>query len=158
NAAYLLISLMIGFIAGVLAGLAVGLSHFKQIDLDNAKVLIGIAVAGYAGSDFIENALSIIIPSGTKPPAVSAAPKQRVGPEGGSNADVQALAGPVNRLTDAVNALKYSIPPAAAAPPILAAPAAADVASVLTSAFRSCAPHVRTDVWVGPLTDAFSKF
>ena len=73
NAAYLVISLMIGFIAGVLAGLAVGLSHFQQIDLNNAKILIGVAVAGYAGTDFIENTLSIIIPTSTKPPATKQA-------------------------------------------------------------------------------------
>jgi hypothetical protein len=103
NAAYLLISLMIGFIAGILAGLSVGLSHFKEINLDDAKLLIGIAVAGYAGADFIENALSIIIPTGAKTPDVKAPDAK---PDGGAgaalNTSVQALAGHVNRLIDTV--------------------------------------------------------
>jgi hypothetical protein len=33
-----------------------------KIDRANIKALLGIAVSGYAGADFIENSLSIIIP------------------------------------------------------------------------------------------------
>ncbi|HEX8827640.1 MAG TPA: hypothetical protein VF778_05965 [Xanthobacteraceae bacterium] len=67
SAAYFCLSLMIGFIAGVLAGIAVGLNKLLTIDVNNLKTLLGIAVAGYAGADFIENTLSIVIP-GTAPP------------------------------------------------------------------------------------------
>src|ERR1700743_1478921 len=58
NAAYLLISLLSVFITGILAGSVLALGHFKNIDVSNAndvKVLIGVVVAGYAGTDFIEN-------------------------------------------------------------------------------------------------------
>jgi hypothetical protein len=74
NAAYLVISLMIGFIAGILAGLSVGLSNFEHIDLNHMTFLLGIAAAGYAGTDFIENSLSLFVPPAPKQPA------QPVGP------------------------------------------------------------------------------
>jgi predicted chitinase len=153
NAAYLLISLMIGFIAGVLAGLAVGLSHFKQINLDDAKVLIGIAVAGYAGTDFIENTLSIIIPTGAKAP--DAKPDNSAGTA--LNTNVQALGSHVNRLADAVATLQTSYTGSLATTMSGAAPPA-DVVPGLAAAFRSCASLVHTDVWVAPLSDAFSKY
>jgi predicted chitinase len=151
NAAYLLISLMIGFIAGVLGGLAVGLSHFQQIDLNNAKALIGIAVAGYAGTDFIENTLSIIIPGNTKP---SAATRDK---DSGSalNGTVQVLGSHVNRLVDTVAAFRSAAGPALA---MSAAPPSADVVPGLAAAFRSCAPRVRSDIWAAPLSDAFGKY
>jgi predicted chitinase len=153
NAAYLMISLMIGFIAGVIAGLAVGLSHFKQIDLNDAKVLIGIAVAGYAGTDFIENTLSIIIPTGARTPAA----KLDDGTGPALNANVQALGGHVNRLASMVATMRYAASPAPApAPP--AAPPSADVVPGLAAAFGSCAPLVHTDIWVPQLSTAFSKF
>ena len=60
NAAYFLISLMIGFIAGVLAG--IGISVGIEVKSPSISVLLGIAVAGYAGADFIENAFTRIIP------------------------------------------------------------------------------------------------
>src|ERR1700722_17829533 len=66
NAAYLLVSLMIGFIAGVVAGLAM----YDQIFAANAatdgatnlKVLLGLAGSGYIGADFVENAARTLIP------------------------------------------------------------------------------------------------
>lgn len=63
SAAYFALSLMIGFIAGVVAGFALGLQNFLQVDLSDPKILLGIAAAGYAGADFIENSLSIVIPA-----------------------------------------------------------------------------------------------
>lgn len=66
SAAYFSLSLMIGFIAGVLAGLVVGVNTLLKLDPENLKVLIGIAASGYAGADFIENSLSIVIPGGTQ--------------------------------------------------------------------------------------------
>jgi hypothetical protein len=69
NAAYLLVSLMIGFIAGVVAGLALNWDVVtgalaSGIDI---KTLLGIVAAGYAGADFIENSFSNIIPNAPNP-------------------------------------------------------------------------------------------
>jgi putative chitinase len=47
------VSLMIGFIAGVLAGLGLGLSKLLKAP-DDFQMLLGIAAAGYAGTDFVE--------------------------------------------------------------------------------------------------------
>ncbi len=63
--AYLVLSLMIGFIAGILAGLALNLQTVITVDPGNWKLLLGIAGSGYIGADFIENAMSIVVP-GTK--------------------------------------------------------------------------------------------
>ena len=60
--AYFATSLMIGFIAGALAGVLIGLDKLMHFDADNINVLAGIAAAGYAGVDFIENAFFHIIP------------------------------------------------------------------------------------------------
>jgi hypothetical protein len=64
--AYLALSLMIGFIAGALAGIALNLETIITVDPSNWKLLVGIAGSGYIGADFIENAMSVVIP-GTKP-------------------------------------------------------------------------------------------
>jgi predicted chitinase len=83
NAAYFGLSLMIGFIAGVLAG--VGLMAAATPDLKtmmgnlDLKTLLGVAAAGYAGADFIENAFTRLIPGigttpATAPGAVAPAP------------------------------------------------------------------------------------
>jgi predicted chitinase len=60
--AYLVLSLMIGFIAGILAGLALNLQTIITVDPGNWKLLLGIAGSGYIGADFIENAMSIVVP------------------------------------------------------------------------------------------------
>ncbi len=60
--AYFATSLMIGFIAGALAGVLIGLDKLMHFNADNINVLAGIAAAGYAGVDFIENAFFHIIP------------------------------------------------------------------------------------------------
>jgi predicted chitinase len=78
NAAYFGLSLMIGFIAGVLAG--IGLVAASGTDVKSFlttldfKTLLGIAAAGYAGADFIENAFTRILPGmGTTPATAPAA-------------------------------------------------------------------------------------
>ena len=53
-AARLFVSLMIGFLAGVAAGLALGLDKLLVLDSGGLQVMLGIAAAGYAGTDFIE--------------------------------------------------------------------------------------------------------
>ncbi len=70
SAAYFALSLMIGFIAGLVAGLVAGLKKFTNINLDDPKLLLGIAASGYAGADFIENSLSIVIPPSPRLPPV----------------------------------------------------------------------------------------
>ena len=77
--AYLALSLMIGFIAGVLAGIALNLETIITVDPGNWKLLVGIAGSGYIGADFIENAMSVVIP-GTRPTQAKKAPPPAVGP------------------------------------------------------------------------------
>jgi putative chitinase len=50
---WFLVSLVIGFIAGVIAGLSLGLSKLLKTP-DDMQLLLGIAAAGYAGTDFVE--------------------------------------------------------------------------------------------------------
>jgi predicted chitinase len=74
--AYLVLSLMIGFIAGILAGIALNLENIIAVDPSNWKLMLGIAGSGYVGADFIENTMSVVIPGTrtvakkTPPPAV----------------------------------------------------------------------------------------
>jgi len=154
NAAYLLISLMIGFIAGVIAGLALGLGNLAKIDPSDIKTLLGIAAAGYAGTDFIENSFSIFIPNktaganaGTQPTASSV-----------SNLDssVQTLTGHVVNLNDTISTLPLKLAPAPAPAPA-PVPSTVDVAR-LTAAMKSCAPRVNADLWAPLLDTAFSSY
>ena len=69
NAAYLFVSLMIGFIAGIVAGLALNWNDVTGASGIDMKTLLGLVAAGYAGADFIENSFSSIIPGLTPPPA-----------------------------------------------------------------------------------------
>jgi predicted chitinase len=82
NAAYFGLSLMIGFIAGVLAGIGLMVASadlkIMMANLD-FKTLLGVAAAGYAGADFVENAFTRLIPGigttpTTAPGAVAPAP------------------------------------------------------------------------------------
>ena len=76
SAAYLFVSLMIGFIAGVLAGIAMGLENLVKIT--DMQILLGIAAAGYTGVDFIENMFSHLIPglgNDPSPPQAAVAPQ-----------------------------------------------------------------------------------
>src|SRR5271167_2360983 len=71
--AYLVLSLMIGFIAGVIAGIALNLENIITVDPSNWKLLLGFAGSGYIGADFIENTMSVVIP-GTRRAAPKAPP------------------------------------------------------------------------------------
>jgi hypothetical protein len=77
--AYLVLSLMIGFIAGILAGIALNLENIITVDPGNWKLMLGIAGSGYVGADFIENTMSVVIPgtsSATRsPPPVPVPPR-----------------------------------------------------------------------------------
>jgi predicted chitinase len=85
--AYLVLSLMIGFIAGILAGIALNLENIITVDPSNWKLLLGIAGSGYIGADFIENTMSVVIPGKTRdeppkpePPVVVRPPEPVVMP------------------------------------------------------------------------------
>jgi predicted chitinase len=72
DAAYFTLSLMIGFTAGILAGFLIGLDKFAKIDPNDPKLLLAIVAAGYAGTDFIENAFTNLVPKSIRPPQLHA--------------------------------------------------------------------------------------
>jgi soluble lytic murein transglycosylase-like protein len=72
SAAYLLFSLMLGFIAGMLAGIALKAQNLTQIDPDSWRELLGIIASGYVGADFIENTMNIVIPRAAAPAGAAA--------------------------------------------------------------------------------------
>lgn len=86
NAAYFFLSLMIGFIAGILAGLGL-MAASKDLTTFHPELstLLGIAAAGYAGADFIENTFTHLIP-GIGNTAGGAAPGGGGGASGGGAA------------------------------------------------------------------------
>ena len=49
-----LISLVVGFVAGMVAALSLGLSKLIPVNFDNTALLLGLAAAGYGGTDFLE--------------------------------------------------------------------------------------------------------
>ena len=120
SAAYLLVSLMIGFIAGVVAGLAM----YDQIFAANAatdgatnlKVLLGLAGSGYIGADFVENAARTLIPGAGRAQPQAVAPPAGANPvavapqnlDAGKLADVDARVG----VLEAVNAQALTATPA----------------------------------------------
>jgi putative chitinase len=66
---WFLVSLAIGFIAGIIAGLSLGLSKLLKTP-DDLQLLLGIAAAGYTGTDFVE-AFSSRFSGGLMPKQVS---------------------------------------------------------------------------------------
>ena len=80
----LVFSLLVGFIAGIIAAISIGLNKLIEIDLGNLSTLLGIAAAGYAGTDFIEAMAPTIVGAAGKtatpnPPA----PAEAITPAGG---------------------------------------------------------------------------
>jgi len=128
DAAYFALSLMIGFIAGILAGLALGLTTLADLHAD-PKLLLGLAAAGYAGTDFIENAFTNLIPKPVFPPSVPAASAPPAAP---------------------------ALAPRASAGGAPATPVA--VQSAFDQALHQVAPGVDVAAWHDPLTAAFAKF
>jgi hypothetical protein len=49
-----LVSLVVGFVAGMVAALSLGLSKLIPVNFDNTELLLGLAAAGYGGTDFLE--------------------------------------------------------------------------------------------------------
>lgn len=54
SASWFFVSMTIGFVAGVIATLTLGVGKLLSFDPDNTQLLVGIAAAGYAGTDFVE--------------------------------------------------------------------------------------------------------
>ena len=67
DAAYFALTLGIGFIAGVMAGFIIGLDQVAGITLKDPKLLFALMAAGYAGTDFIENAFTNLMPKFNAP-------------------------------------------------------------------------------------------
>ena len=110
NVAYFGLSLMIGFIAGVLAGIGIGVDQVAKVTPDNLKLLLGIAAAGYAGADFIENAFTRLIPglAVTPTPASAAgaaapAPPPPVSGAAPADADIVGLSAALHVAAPRVN-------------------------------------------------------
>jgi predicted chitinase len=157
SAAYFVLSLMIGFIAGIVAGLVVGVQKLVTIDPSDMKVLLGIAASGYAGADFIENSLSIVIPAANPPagqgPGAAATPL----PANNLHPDLAAFNANTAALTSAVHKLATS--PQATPISLLAAP------SIITGtvpafgpALHRVAPGIDRTKWEAALTQGFQKF
>ncbi len=130
SAAYLSLSLMIGFIVGVLAGIALNLETIVTVDPNNWKLLLGIVGSGYIGADFIENTMSLVIhgqPSPAKPP-IPVVPLPTFPPQ-------------------------QLVVPAAPPPPQPDGGSAA-----LASAIRIVCPQVNAPNWAPALVAAFSRF
>jgi putative chitinase len=83
RAARLLVSLMIGFVSGVAAAFLLGIDKVVAVTAANNQVLLGLAAAGYAGTDAIEGFISRYLPGQgpgqaplqTRPPAPERTPR-----------------------------------------------------------------------------------
>jgi predicted chitinase len=127
SAAYFALSLMIGFIAGVLAGFVTGLANFVTLDLSNTKL--------YAGADFIENSLSIVIPPN---PQSIASKGQSTPPQA---ADTQAKYTPEETAIVRVATPTFPISPVS-----------------LSAALSATSPTLTIAIWTPALIAAFTKF
>src|SRR3954452_20311540 len=156
SAAYFALSLMIGFTAGVLAGLVIGVD--KLLVITDVKVLLGIAASGYAGADFIENSLSIIIPASNASPAAQGSTDTTQPQPAGSqavsaalNANTQILTGVLQRLST----VSTLVAPATT----FAAPAVVTgVVPPFGAALHRVASGIDRAKWEPALTQGFQKF
>lgn len=169
DASYLVVSLLIGAVAGVLAGLLTGLEKFTDtVTLQN---LMTIAAAGYAGADFIENAMSLVL---RRAPMPSPEPDPAATRTAGQTSPAPANAGPAppqdRRATLApVQAAVPPSPPPVPVPPPAARPtlaladlsraaAMAEPAGSLASALGAVAPKLNGAVWAPALAEAFARY
>jgi predicted chitinase len=157
SAAYFVLSLMIGFIAGVVAGLVIGVQKLLTIDPGDLKVLLGIAASGYAGADFIENSLSIVIPAANAPAPQSHA--AAIGPPTVSlQPDLAAFNANTAALTSAVHKLAAISPQLAPAPPLAAPSVITGTVPAFGPALHRIAPGIDRTKWEAALTQGFQKF
>jgi hypothetical protein len=102
-ASRLIVSLLIGFIAGIIAALSLGLDKLMQIDANNFQLLLGIAAAGYSGTDLIESFAPTIIgrirgataPRAQAPGAARTVPEAAGAGRSGADASAQPFTGVV---------------------------------------------------------------
>jgi predicted chitinase len=149
SAAYFALSLMIGFIAGVLAGLAIGIQEIVKIDPNNLKVLIGIAAAGYAGADFIENSLAIVVPAKAAPTLAPETPKI-----------ADALDTQTKMLSEQTITLREAIRDFSRLSAEAPARTAANTfkARSFGPAMSRVAPHINLSKWEHALDEAFKRY
>lgn len=156
SAAYFALSLMIGFTAGVLAGLVIGVD--KLLTITDVKVLLGIAASGYAGADFIENSLSIIIPATDASSATRGYADTTLPQPAGSQAISAAINANTSALTSAVRQLAAVSTQIA---PVTTFAAPAVVAATVPSfavALHAVAPGIDLTKWEPALTQGFQQF
>ncbi|BCG73357.1 hypothetical protein MesoLj113a_45150 [Mesorhizobium sp. 113-1-2] len=137
DAAYFALSLMIGFIAGVLAGIVLGLNTLIKIDPSDPKLLVGLAASGYAGTDFIENAFTNVIPrlsTSTGSASGQGGAQSRIALQSSARTEGLSTSSPV---TDNATPSPFA---------------------GLVAALKIAAPRVNTVAWGPALTAAFSKF
>jgi predicted chitinase len=137
---YFTLSLMIGFTAGLLAGFTIGLEKFAKIDPNNPKLLLAIVAAGYAGTDFIENAFTNLVPRISKLP------------QAGDEALHPANEAPSKR--DLRKEPVHPSSPEGAVHRFVQTVGNAD----LSAALGVVAPRVNTYIWVPALFPSFLKF
>jgi predicted chitinase len=149
NAAYFFLSMMIGFIAGVLAGLTIGLTNILKVNVGDMKVLLGIAAAGYAGTDFIENSFSIVIPGTTAPPPPQPAPAPPQISRGIDNPSLATLIEHTDALKTSILSLRDHTAALTASTPAL---------PPFGTALHIVAPRVDIQTWTQPLATGFTQF
>ena len=140
DVAYFMLSLMIGFTAGLSAGFAMGLDKFAKIDPTDPKLLLALVAAGYAGTDFIENVFTNLIPKIGTPPQLRAA----------GAASHPANRGPFKRNLKSVPLSSRE----GETPSYVQTVDNAD----LSAALKVVAPKVNTNIWVPALSASFLKF
>jgi predicted chitinase len=140
DVAYFTLSLMIGFTAGILAGLAIGLENFAKIDPNDPKSLLAIVAAGYAGTDFIENVFTNLVPKISTPPQIPAGKE-------------------VSRPADKAPSKRYlkSIPLPSREREVPSYVQTIDNED-LRAALKVVAPRVNLSIWIPALSSAFLKF
>jgi predicted chitinase len=157
SAAYFVLSLMIGFIAGVVAGLVIGVQKLLTIDPSDLKILLGIVASGYAGADFIENSLSIVIPAANAPavhgPGAATTPQPV-----NLQPDLAAFNANTAALTSAVHKLATMSPQATPISLLAALPVIAGTVPTFGPALHRVAPGIDRTKWEAALTQGFQKF
>jgi hypothetical protein len=113
TAARLLVSLMIGFIAGLAAAFIIGLKQVSAATTSDFQVLLGLAAAGYAGTDAIEGFLQNYL-TGKSAPSLS--PKAEAASASGSpqSATTDALGARLETVSDQMDTLNAALVEAAA--------------------------------------------
>ena len=125
-----------------MAGFTIGLEKFAKIDPNNPKLLLAIVAAGYAGTDFIENAFTNLVPRISKQPQIGA--------------DDEALH-PPSKAPSKRDSRTEPVHPSSRKGAVPRYVQTVDNAD-LSAALRDVAPRVNTNIWVPALSPSFLKF